>query len=82
MLNQAAENLVNLTTLPSLNLVIKTYFALNKELAMADYLIVDFMMLMLGFVCLKTKMNENMTGLSMKMEPDLEGKLNSAKVIF
>ena len=70
-----AENLVNPTILPNLNLVTRICFVPNKILVRDVYLIVDFMMLMLGYVCLKIKINENMIGLNMRMEHVLVEKL-------
>ena len=77
MVKQAAENPVNPTTLPNLNLVTRICFAQNSQDVMGDYLTVDFMMQMLGFVCLKIKRRENMIGLNMRMEQDLVQKHNA-----
>ena len=75
MVKQVAENHVNPITLPNLNLVTRICFAQNSQDVMADYLIVDFMMQMLGYVCLKIRKG-NMTGLNTKMEQGLDVKDN------
>ena len=71
MLKQVAENLVNLTILLNHNLVTRIYFALNNLDVTGDFLIVDFMMLMLGFVFQIITKNGNMIGLNMKMVQNL-----------
>ena len=75
MVKQAAENPVNPTTLPNLNLVTRIYFVQNSLDVTADYLTADFMMRMLGYVCHKIRKG-NMTGLNMKMEQGLDVKDN------
>ena len=75
MAKQVAENPVNPITLPNLNLVTRICFAQNSQDVMADYLTVDFMMQMLGYVCLKIRKG-NMTGLNTKMEQGLDVKDN------
>ena len=75
MVKQAAENPVNPTTLPNLNLVTRIYFVQNSLDVTADYLTADFMMRMLGYVCHKIRKG-NMTGLNTKMEQGLDVKDN------
>ena len=71
-----AENLASPTILPNLNLVTRICFVPNKILVRDVYLIVDFTMLMLGYVCQKIKIYVNMIGLSTKMGLVLVEKLH------
>ena len=75
MAKQVAENPVNPTTLPNLNPVTRICFVQNSQDVMGDYLTVDFMMRMHGYVCLKIRKG-NMTGLNTKMEQGLDVKDN------